>query len=507
MKSITSILALVAVFTVCSQASAAVDVPELNRELAQSKASWVARESAISRMSIDELRQLTGLQQEGLYEDVEFSSPLENDFSAALPSKWDWRDREGANWVSPILDQGNCGSCVAFAAVATMETQMKIAAGIANLPVRLSPQALHSCGGASCTTGWWPGFAASYLKKTGIPDDACMPYESGVTGKNGSCSAICPDAAKRRVRIASFTRPTVLFGNVTKVKRALLQGPVMTAMLIFEDFAAYGGGVYRHRKGRIVSAHAVSIVGYDDATQSFTVRNSWGDQWGENGFFRIAYDDISGAGRMTWAFQMPSPHGIVAIDTPPDDVYATGSMPLEVRSTFAAAAGRRMTIYDSKSQPLWAMTCGSTCEDRLDVSRFSDGRFEIDVAALDSSGRELGRSQRQSFFVVNQKPKLTLAFQRTKGGDLSKPLKGKVEFDVTSQSSSVPMTSVEFHARLVGGEERVRVANVVLPKMTIGWKTTAIPNGTYEIWFVGRMKTSAFDERIETAHRTVIVRN
>ncbi|MES2964257.1 MAG: C1 family peptidase [Bdellovibrionota bacterium] len=506
MKSIASCLALVAVFAM-SSASAAVDVSELNRELTGAKASWVARESAISRMSIDELKRITGLQQEGLYEDVDFGSPLETEFQGTLPAKWDWRDQDGANWVSPILDQGNCGSCVAFAAVATMETQMKIASGLANLPVRLSPQALHTCGGGSCAIGWWPGFAARYLQKTGVPDDACMPYESGVTGKNGSCSAICADAPKRRVRIAGFSRPTVLFGNVSKVKRALLKGPVMTAMLIFEDFAAYGGGVYRHRKGGLVSAHAVSVVGYDDAERAFIVRNSWGDKWGENGFFRIAYDDISGAGRMTWAFQMPSPQGVVALEAPPDDMYVTGSMPIEVRSTYTASAGRRMTIYDSKSNPLWGMICGTTCDDRLDVSRWTDGRYEIDIVALDASGRELGRSQRQSFYVVNRKPVLALGFAAVKGTDLSKPLSGRVEFDLTTKSSSVPMTSVEFHARRVGGDDLVRTANVVLSKMTLGWKTTAIPNGTYEIWFVGRMTTSSFDERIETVRRTVTVRN
>ncbi|MEK7355102.1 MAG: C1 family peptidase, partial [Bdellovibrionota bacterium] len=444
-----------------SIANAAIDVQELNRELADSKASWTARESAISRLSIDDLKKLTGLNQEGLFEDVFFDSPFDFEPHVALPSKWDWRDREGQNWVTPILDQGNCGSCVAFAAIATMETQMRIASGFPNYQVKLSPQALHSCGGGSCTIGWWPGFAARHLQTVGVPDDACMPYESGVTGKNGSCSAICPDAAKRRVRISSFSRPTVLFGNVNKVKRELLKGPLMTAMLVFEDFAAYGGGIYRHKKGKLVSAHAASIVGYDDATQSFIMRNSWGDQWGENGFFRIAYDDISGAGRMTWAFQIAPPAGVVSIDQPEGDLYATGSLPLKVRSTYPRAAGRRLTVYNAKSQPLWAMSCSQQCDSRLDVSRWTDGRYELDVTALDAAGKDLGRSQRQAFYVVNRKPVLALGFVGGKGRDLSKPLSGRVDFDVTSKSSSIPMTSVEFHfSSFDGGAERVRPAHV-----------------------------------------------
>lgn len=491
---------------VASPALAAVDVEELNRELAKSKAGWVARESRISRLPFEDLKRLTGLQQEGLFEDVQFDSPLEESH-IALPPKWDWRNRDGQNYVSPILDQGNCGSCVAFAAIATMETQMKIASGFPDLPVRLSPQALHTCGGGSCVIGWWPGFAARYLQKHGVPDEACMPYESGVTGKGGSCSTICADHAKRRVRIASFTRPTVLFGNLKKVKREILKGPLMTAMLVFEDFAAYGGGIYRHKKGRLVSAHAVSIVGYDDSTQSFIVRNSWGEEWGEKGFFRIAYDDVSGLGRMTWAFQIPQPAGLIAVDSPIDDVYATGSLPLEVRSTYSRATNKRMTIYNSKSEPLWGMTCGSVCDERLDVSRWTDGRYEIDFAALDEGGKEIGRSLRQSFYVVNQKPKLGLSWSIPKH-DGKKPLAGKVGLDLTTSSTSVPLTSIEFRYRRVGEtQEHVRAANAVLPRMTISWRTTTVPNGAYEIWFVGRLKTNAYDERIESNRRTVVVRN
>jgi hypothetical protein len=59
--------------------------------------------------------------------------------------------------------------------------------------------------------------------------------------------------------------------------------------------SGYRGGVYDYNGGDIsweLNGHAVLLVGYDDATQSFKVKNSWGPNWGESGYFRISYDDV-----------------------------------------------------------------------------------------------------------------------------------------------------------------------------------------------------------------------
>jgi C1A family cysteine protease len=78
--------------------------------------------------------------------DVRFEVPLRYAPKAALPRVRDWRDHEGRNWVSPMLNQGNCGSCVSFAAIGVFETQTNITALIPDLNRRFSTQYLFGCG-------------------------------------------------------------------------------------------------------------------------------------------------------------------------------------------------------------------------------------------------------------------------------------------------------------------------------------------------------------------------
>jgi hypothetical protein len=62
---------------------------------------------------------------------------------------------------------------------------------------------------------------------------------------------------------------------------------------VYSDFYYYRGGVYSYSGGYYEGNHAVLVTGYDDSTQSFTVKNSWGAGWGEAGYFRVAYSQLS----------------------------------------------------------------------------------------------------------------------------------------------------------------------------------------------------------------------
>ena len=64
-------------------------------------------------------------------------------------------------------------------------------------------------------------------------------------------------------------------------------------MDVYEDFYSYSSGVYSYTTGAYEGGHAVLIVGYSDAGQYFIVKNSWGAGWGESGYFKIAYSEIS----------------------------------------------------------------------------------------------------------------------------------------------------------------------------------------------------------------------
>ena len=76
-------------------------------------------------------------------------------------------------------------------------------------------------------------------------------------------------------------------------------------MAVYTDFYSYGSGVYSYAYGSLQGSHAILIVGYDDSGQYFSVKNSWGTGWGESGYFRIAYSQLTnqvGFGKWTIAY-------------------------------------------------------------------------------------------------------------------------------------------------------------------------------------------------------------
>ena len=209
---------------------------------------------------------------------------------ANLPPTLDWRSVNGQNWLPPVRDQGRCGSCVAFGSIGTVEAAYNIAGAVPGFNSRFSEQDLFSRVG-KCSEGAMPEDALDTLKTFGVPDAVCSPYISGRTGADVPSSSSCADVAQRVVKINDW-HPV----NADQAKAALQSGPLLTVMDVYEDFMYYSGGVYKHVKGNYLGGHAIVLVGYDDNAGAWIVRNSWGPKWGEAGYFRIAYNDISGLG-------------------------------------------------------------------------------------------------------------------------------------------------------------------------------------------------------------------
>jgi len=504
MKS--AIIMAITLFSFVANADSIINVEQLNQVLKQKHANWVAKPTPVNEKSKDEVKRMLGLRRKSA-SDIQFKSNRAYT-SADLPAVTDWRDRDGVNWVSPVLDQANCGSCVAFASVGTLETQYKIASGFSNFNVKFSPQYLFSCGGGMCDWGWQPEEAASFLQTNGVPDEACMPYSSGATGQDVACQKACSSSASRSVKIAGYATPSRAVADVGSVKQALQHGPLVTTLEVYADFMAYGGGVYKHVSGEVLGGHAVSIVGYDDEKQAYIIRNSWGEGWGEKGFGYVSYDDVSGVGDETWSYVMPSLAGAVSVGSPVDYSYYSGQVALKSRSTYPGSDSLSVTFFDQNGKAAWSGSCnGNSCDQAVDVSGLADGRYEVQSTAMDIHGQSLGQSTRQFFYVVNNKPTMTLSFVG-KGSDLSKPLKGRMEVEITpSTSNNIPMSSVTFHYQGADGVDHTRDAFVVLPGMSMGWRTNLSANGTYQIWMTGHMKTNSFDQVVETPHVTVQTQN
>lgn len=214
-----------------------------------------------------------------------------------LPPAFDWRRKDGKDWMSPVREaQGECGACVSFAAVSALESQLAIACGTPERDFGLSRQWFFSCGGGTCRGGWKASSAIDFLAQSGVPDGPCLPW----LGRDVDCTAGCSDALQRAVKPVAYERVTTGFVDVVAIKRALLRGPLVSTLILYEDLVPHGGGVYRHKTGNQLGSHAVVLVGWSDADKAWLARNSWGPEWGDKGYFAVAWDDASLPGRYTW---------------------------------------------------------------------------------------------------------------------------------------------------------------------------------------------------------------
>lgn len=210
------------------------------------------------------------------------------DFSVtanALPAQLDWRDRSGANWLTPVKNQSFCGSCWAFAANAITESHQKIIRDDATIDIDLSEQELIGCTAAGNCLSGSSELALQHIRDTGIVTETCSPYTLDHT-----CS-VCPDPIRTQIsnQHAIWSPP-----NDT-IKAALIEhGPVIAYMGVNTEYGGHfdENNIYRCDDDSGIN-HAVVIVGYDDATGAWIVRNSWGATWGptSDGYFNVGYGE------------------------------------------------------------------------------------------------------------------------------------------------------------------------------------------------------------------------
>jgi C1A family cysteine protease len=217
----------------------------------------------------------------------------------SVPTAVDWV-AQGA--VTPVKNQGDCGSCWSFSTTGCVEGAHFIATGQL---VSLSEQQLVDCSGAEgnqgCNGGLMDDAFQYIIDNGGICSEASYPYE----GVQGSCNAAsCQSVAT----IVSYTDVTP--NSESALVAAIAQQPVSVAVEADQSsFQFYSGGVMTAACGTNLD-HGVLAVGYGTDSSAggdyYKVKNSWGADWGESGYIRLGRGTAFGASGQCGIQMQPS---------------------------------------------------------------------------------------------------------------------------------------------------------------------------------------------------------
>jgi len=201
---------------------------------------------------------------------------------STAPDAWDWRDH-GA--VSPVKDQGGCGSCWAFSAIGNLEG---LYARKTQQIMTFSEQELVDCDtyDYGCGGGWMENAFKWIEENGGEENDTDYPYSSG-TNKN-SCQF---DKSKAQITLKSHS---MVSSDEEEIKEQLYTvGPLSVALNASSSLMGYTGGIINLDASSCDPArldHGVTLVGYgtEDGQDFWILKNSWNTNWVEQGFFRMA---------------------------------------------------------------------------------------------------------------------------------------------------------------------------------------------------------------------------
>jgi len=265
----------------------------------------------------------------------DYTSPLPHTYlkNGTVPSSWNWGDVNGVNYLTRTLNQHipqYCGACWAHGALSSFADRIKIARKAKGVDYNLAIQYILNCGGdvaGSCHGGSAVG-TFQFIKQSGfVPFDSCLPYSAcssesseGFCGKADwtctkintcrTCSTFTENGGKCS-EVDYFPNATIaeygsLPNNAEAIKAEIYaRGPVAAGVNAV-PLLKYAGGIFNNPNADRGVDHIVSLVGYGqsaDGSQYWIARNSWGEYWGEMGYFRIkmGQDQLGIESMVSWA--------------------------------------------------------------------------------------------------------------------------------------------------------------------------------------------------------------
>ncbi|XP_071971184.1 cathepsin K [Engystomops pustulosus] len=257
-----------------------------NKEYSEGKHSYTLGMNHLGDMTVEEVvLTMTGLR---VPTNHKSNNTFEADRKAKIPKYIDYRKK---GYVTPVQNQGSCGSCWAFSSVGALEGQLMKKTGKL---VSLSPQNLVDCDSDNygCQGGYMTNAFGYVRDNNGIDSNAYYPY----IGQDEGCLY---NPSGKAAGCKGFKE--IPKGDEKALKRAVAQvGPVSVGIdASLPSFHFYSKGVYYDENCNPEDVnHAVLAVGYGNikGTKHWIIKNSWGEQWGRKGYILMAREKKNACG-------------------------------------------------------------------------------------------------------------------------------------------------------------------------------------------------------------------
>ena len=298
---------------------ARLDGPAISHDALLAPRAWTAKvPSKFAGATLRDAKKLCGALHDPEFVPFPAYDDDANATRADLPTDFDWREASDCASVSEIRDQSNCGSCWAFGSVEAMTDRTCIQSGGKSAP-HLSAQDVTSCchlGDMGCFGGI-PPTAYIYWTTTGVVTggnygDAsmCYSYEkepcahhansskypdcetADIPQRTPACASECVDNGADWAGDKHYGAGKTQYKSVDAMMQDLYaNGPITGMFFVKQDFLSYASGVYDcdDKLSPMLGGHAIKILGFGEeaGTPYWLVANSWNEEWGDGGFFKI----------------------------------------------------------------------------------------------------------------------------------------------------------------------------------------------------------------------------